>query len=52
MDCWNIYYETRNGNSGTWQEYANSRDEAIAKAREHHRSDLNNGTRITGASRA
>ncbi len=49
---WNIYYETGSGNSGTWQEYANSKSEAISKAEEHHRSDLRNGTRITGASPA
>ena len=52
MTLWNVYYETQSGTSGTWQEYANSKSEAIAKAKEHHRSDLNRGTKITGASPA
>lgn len=52
MTLWNIYYETKSGNSGTWQEYANSKSEAIAKAREHHRNDLNRGHKFIGASPA
>ena len=52
MTHWNIYYEMPNGSSGTWQEYANTESEAIAKAREHHRTDINRGAQIIGVSPA
>ena len=43
MQLWEIHYRRSNGNTGTWQEYADSRSEAIAKAEQHHASELNSG---------
>jgi len=46
---WEIHYRRTNGNTGTWQEYADSRDEAIAKAEQHHSEVRNGQATITGA---
>ena len=43
---WDVIYKTPYGATGTWNVYADTEEEAIAKVQQEHRIEMNKGYQI------